>query len=202
VRIFFVRHGESEANILKVFSNRDWKHPLTEKGRQQARELAAKLRDRPIATIHTSPIQRAVETAQILGEQFNLPAKIEPGLIEYDVGIYEGRSDDAGWNEYARVEAEWKNGNLDARMKGGESCREIRARFSQFIERIVQEHRRDGAEVILVGHGGTFRQGLPQVLCNISLDYAIQNRMDNTACIEAELRDSRLRCVRWCGREV
>jgi len=202
VRIFFVRHGESEANVLKVFSNRGWKHPLTEKGREQARELATKLQDRPIAAIYTSPIQRAVETAQILAAQFKTSVQIEPALIEYHVGIYEGRGDDEGWDMYARVERRWQEGDLDARMTGGESCREIRARFSQFIDQLVQEHQSDGAELILVGHGGTFRQGLLHVLSNITLDQTIQNPMGNTAWVEAELRGSTLRCARWCGIEI
>jgi len=40
MRIVFARHGESEANLVGLFSNRGWKHPLTPHGRQQALELA------------------------------------------------------------------------------------------------------------------------------------------------------------------
>jgi len=96
MRIFFVRHGESEANILKTFSNRGWKHPLTQRGQKQARALAAQLQGRGVTAIYTSPLRRAVESAEILAERLGVPCQIEPALIEYDVGIYEDRSDEEG----------------------------------------------------------------------------------------------------------
>ena len=43
MKIYFVRHGESEANILKIFSNLGLKHGLTETGKIQAKELCSKL---------------------------------------------------------------------------------------------------------------------------------------------------------------
>ena len=43
--VYFVRHGESEANVLNVFSNRGTKHPLTSRGREQVEMLAGKLAD-------------------------------------------------------------------------------------------------------------------------------------------------------------
>jgi len=76
MRIFFARHGQSEANLLKVFSNRGWKHPLTAMGRQQAHELAARLRDRNVAAVFTSPLRRAVEAAQIVAEQLRVPFEV------------------------------------------------------------------------------------------------------------------------------
>jgi bisphosphoglycerate-dependent phosphoglycerate mutase len=59
MRLYLVRHGESEANVLGVFSNRGFKHPLTAHGREQAVGLAGLLAGKGISRIYTSPLQRA-----------------------------------------------------------------------------------------------------------------------------------------------
>jgi probable phosphoglycerate mutase len=198
MRIFFVRHGESEANILKTFSNRGWKHPLTQLGQNQARALAAQLQGRGVAAIYTSPLRRAVESAQILAERLGVPCQIEPALIEYDVGIYEGRSDEEGWRSYAAIERQWAHGQLDARLPEGESSMDIQNRFVPFIRRLIGLFgNRQDATVVLIGHGGTYRQGLPRVLANISPEYAIEHGLAHTAIVEAELREGALYCIRW-----
>lgn len=165
MRIFFVRHGESEANIQKLFSNRGWKHPLTQRGREQSRALAARLQGRGVVAIYSSPLRRAVESAEILGERLGVVCEIEPALIEYDVGIYENRRDDEGWRAYAAVEQRWAKGEFDARLPEGESSLDIQNRIIPFIHRLTRLFgKREDASVALIGHGGTYRQGLPRVL--------------------------------------
>jgi len=66
MRLYFVRHGESEANILRVISNRGYRYGLTVRGQQQAVTLAQHLQHVPISSIFSSPLRRAVETADIL----------------------------------------------------------------------------------------------------------------------------------------
>src|SRR5512135_3574571 len=98
MKIIFVRHGESEANLLREFSNGLDKHPLTEKGRQQAAALAERLKGQPISGSYTSPVLRARQTAAILSAALGLPAETADALREYSVGIFEGRTDDASWD--------------------------------------------------------------------------------------------------------
>ncbi len=199
MRILFVRHGESQANVDQVFSNRGWQHPLTDKGRQQAHRLAETLAARTITAIFTSPLQRAVETAQILSERLNLPFEIEPALIEYHVGIHEGhRYDENGAaNCYQDIARQWAEGNLDARMPHGESCREIHARFNPFIQRLLDRFSATDTTILLVGHGGTYRHALPAVLPNLDCATTMSTGLDNTAFAEAEFRSGALRCIRW-----
>ncbi len=68
MKLYFVRHGESTANLLREFSNGGAKHPLTEKGVEQARTVARALSGLQIEQIYASPVLRAVQTAQILAE--------------------------------------------------------------------------------------------------------------------------------------
>ena len=199
MQIFFVRHGESEANLPRVFSNRGWKHPLTANGRAQAQQLAEKLQNRGISTILTSQLRRAIETAQIISARLNVPYQIEPALVEYDVGVYEDRSDDEAWKCYADVTNQWLAGDLQARMDCGESCREICDRVLALTNRLIEQFKDSDDAIVLVGHGGTFGHALPRVLANVSHDFAIAKGLSPTSIVESELRDGQLVCLSWDG---
>jgi broad specificity phosphatase PhoE len=135
LELCFVRHGESTANVLGEFCNSDGKHPLTERGVEQARALARNLAGLQFDRMYSSPILRARQTAQILADVLRIPFQIVEALREWDVGIYEGSTDPAGWEAHATVQDLWFNQRqLDARMPGGESFREIYARFLPFVE--------------------------------------------------------------------
>ena len=60
MRIYFSRHGESEANLLHEHANRGFKYGLTETGRAQTAALSARLENVPLARIYSSPLKRAV----------------------------------------------------------------------------------------------------------------------------------------------
>ena len=76
MKLYFVRHGESVANILHEFSNSGLKHPLTEKGVEQAYVLAQSLSGLQVEQIYSSPVLRAVQTSQILAESLHTPVQI------------------------------------------------------------------------------------------------------------------------------
>jgi broad specificity phosphatase PhoE len=64
-RVYFVRHGQSEANVIHVFSNTGVKHPLTVAGIEQAKALANRLSPEKISAVFSSPLLRATQTAEI-----------------------------------------------------------------------------------------------------------------------------------------
>ena len=72
MRLTFVRHGESEANVQKVYWNAPQGYGLTDKGVQQAAALAELLAERPYSNLYSSPVLRAVQTAQIVGRRLGL----------------------------------------------------------------------------------------------------------------------------------
>ncbi len=115
MRVYFVRHGESEANVLEVIANRGWRDGLTEKGRRQAYELATRLQEEVITEIYCSPLKRAVETANIVGTKLGLPVTVTDGLREFDCGELEGRGDPESWTAFRTLVQEWLDeGNLAA----------------------------------------------------------------------------------------
>ena len=89
--LYFTRHGETVWNVEnKICGMTD--SPLTERGRQQARELgeAVKVSGVHIDEILYSPLSRAADTAMAIAEATGLPARCEPRLREQCFGKYEG----------------------------------------------------------------------------------------------------------------
>lgn len=200
MRIYFARHGESEANILRVISNRGWKHPLTALGRTQAQALAERLKGEGITHIFSSPVMRAVQTAEILSTTLGLPFTTAEALRENDNGSLEGRSDEAAWQEYDRAVAAWYQGDETSRIADGESLLDIRARFVPFIRGLVAAH--PTGRIALVAHGGLFRAVLPDVLENIDKPFTWSHPLTNTGLVVAEERAGKLVCLAWDGTDL
>ena len=93
--IYFIRHGESEANLLGVFAGQRDDSPLTEKGKQQARIAAEdiKLKTPKVDLIISSPLIRAFNTAQIIAKEIGYDLsqiRIDNRISEYDMGSFSG----------------------------------------------------------------------------------------------------------------
>jgi probable phosphoglycerate mutase len=202
MRIYFVRHGQSEANVLRVISNRDLPHSLTDVGLRQAEALARTLADVSLAAIYSSPIVRALETAQIVGHAKNLPVEIVDALREPDCGIMEGRGDAEAWAEHDRAVSDWLAGQHDSCIEGGESYNDLRARFVPFIDRLVADHGGTDHHLLLITHGSLLYLMLPLVLTNIDLATVGEYPMPNTAVISAEKQANGLVCLEWSGVPV
>lgn len=198
MQLYFVRHGESEANVLGIISNRGYQHPLTQKGMAQANALAERLRDVPLAAIYSSPLMRAVQTAEIVARTHNLNVTVTDALREYDCGVLEGKSDPETWVQHRQLWDEWMlRRNWAACHEGGESFEDIQRRFVPFIDSLVAEYADTDNTILLVAHGGTFMAMLPLVLDNVDHQFAITQWIANTALIRTRYRDGRLICTSW-----
>jgi probable phosphoglycerate mutase len=204
--VCFVRHGESQANVDRVFANRvDQPAALTETGLDQARKLASRLNERGITHIYTSPLPRARQTAETIGTPLGIPIAATDALREYDVGEYEGLPyADAHawrWDEHVRIELAWRDGDLDARHPGGESATDITARFLPFMASLV-EHHGPNDRLALVGHGGLYLIALPMLFETVSIDDARRFGLGHCEIITATWDGSRWSCLRWGGHEL
>jgi broad specificity phosphatase PhoE len=199
MRMYFARHGESVANVLKVISNRPGVHGLTAKGREQAAGLAEALRGR-VSTVYTSPLLRAVETAAVVCGALGLPLQVTDALREYDCGDLEGRSDAEAWAIHARWSGDWlEERDRDRGPEGGESFQQIQARFVPFVRDLMGAPAGAGEAPLLIGHGGIYRLMLPLVLENIDHAFVREHRFPNCSSVVADGGRGRLRCLEWCG---
>jgi broad specificity phosphatase PhoE len=89
--LFLVRHGENEDNVEGILNgHRD--RPLTERGREQARIVGEKLKGEDIQVAYSSPLSRALETAEIIAGIIGIAeVTTHPDLIERDFGVMTGR---------------------------------------------------------------------------------------------------------------
>ena len=198
MKLYFVRHGESEANTLRVISNRESPFGLTALGKQQAIILADRLKDIPITAIFSSPILRARETAEILAQSFHLPYQITKALREYDCGILEDKSDEDSWKLHHEIAEDWTlHHNHLRKPEGGESYLEIKKRFLPFIESFTQNGLHAEAHILLVSHGGLLQLMLPEILTNIDHAFVRSHGIRHTQCIIAEQRPVGLVCPQW-----
>jgi 2,3-bisphosphoglycerate-dependent phosphoglycerate mutase len=199
VQLYFVRHGESVANVLQVFSNRDdQSHGLTDVGRAQVAELAERLMGVPFAAFYCSPVLRARQSADILSARLGIGYVVTAALNEYDTGELEGTSGAAAWQRYYALRDAWfRDKDWNARIPGGESFEDIRARFLPFIDGLLQSA--PPGPVLLLGHGGTFHCMLPLILSNVTFDLVVEHGMGHTDVVIAEQRADGLVCVQWRG---
>jgi broad specificity phosphatase PhoE len=203
MRIYFSRHGESQANLLHEISNQGLRHGLTGKGRQQVAALAQRLEGRPISYIYSSPLLRAVETSVILAYHLAVDYEVTDALREYDCGVLEGRSDEAAWDEWKKLYNAWVvHHDWDHRIEGGESFYDLRGRFEPFVQNLVTLYGGSETEVVCVSHGGVYWMMLPLMLKNVDMKTVSRLGFDYAACIVAEARPTGLYCVEWNGHTL
>ena len=195
MKLYFIRHGESEANTRHIISNRESTFHLTDLGRQQAEILAENLKDIPLTAIYASPVLRARETAEIVSHSFGLPYQTTETLREYDCGILEEQGDEESWRIHSEIAEDWiVHRNYTRKPEGGECFLDIQARFLPFIDSLKQD-RED--HILLIGHGGLFHLMLPLVLTNVDPDFVGSHGLGHTECVVADLRSDQWVCLQW-----
>ncbi|MEX2208969.1 MAG: histidine phosphatase family protein [Myxococcota bacterium] len=150
-RLLLVRHGESQANALRRFTESEL-NPLSPVGREQAARTATLLRERfaPVRIV-SSPFARARETAAIIASAlgFAQPIEVEPAVREQSLGALHGQPFEAalrtpGFDSLVRWE--W-------RPPGGETLLEVQTRAVPALRAIARSSL--GRDVIVTSHSGT-----------------------------------------------
>jgi broad specificity phosphatase PhoE len=159
VKLILARHGRTEGNVIKALDSRPPGMPLDEVGRAQAEDLARRLAATPVAAVYASRATRAQQTAAPVAAAHDLPVVVLDGVQEADCGELEGATDPASHERFQDVYEAWLNEEFDARLPGGESALEVRARFVAAVEAVA------GADpVVVVSHGAAIRLGVGALL--------------------------------------
>ena len=200
MRILFTRHGESEANLQRIISNRSLPHQLTPSGIDQAVALANHLlKNAHLKMIFSSPIPRAVQTAAIIARRTALPYSVDDALREFDCGAMEGRSDQDAWLAHQAVVRAWdEDQDYDSFIPpDGESFNDQKARFLPFLQNLITSNRNLDGDILLVSHGALLHQMLPLILSNIDRDFTRQHPLGNCRLVISLPENDVLRCIRW-----
>ena len=199
MKLFFARHGESQANILHEISNRGLKYPLTKKGRHQASALAQRLESRSVSYVYSSPVLRAIETSVIIANHLGVEYEVTEALREYDMGIMEGRADREAWQAWQQLFDDWSKHQLwDKCVEQGETFHAVKKRFVPFIEGLVAKYENTDANLLCIAHGGLYWLMLPQVLSNIGTEFINEHKgIQHTSLMVSEWTASGLICTEW-----
>ncbi|MBD5532486.1 MAG: histidine phosphatase family protein [Lachnospiraceae bacterium] len=147
MKLFVARHGQTVWNAQnRVCGVTDVK--LTEKGINQARELADTVKNYNIDMVMVSPLERAMETGKIVADKNSIPLQIEELLIEQNYGIYEGvdrKTDSFLVNKR----------NFAYKYPEGESMLQVAYRIYGLIDKIKEQYQ--GKNILIISHGGVCR---------------------------------------------
>jgi broad specificity phosphatase PhoE len=156
LRLFLVRHGETEENVqMRYLGIRD--EPLTDNGMRQARQTAGALSQLPVRLIISSPLRRAADTARQIQEACGVELRLDARLAEGSFGRWEG---------FSRAEV-LKLGSLDAELlakwesdpscapPGGESINDVQKRVINLVEELKGEFA--ASSIVLVSHVGPIK---------------------------------------------
>lgn len=152
--VIFVRHGQSEGNLLRVFLGHTDRN-LTEFGEEQAKKTAEFLKDRKIDKIYSSDLKRAFNTAKPLADLKGIDIIKTEGLREIFAGYWENIPINDIKEKYAESYNTWMNNIGRARHEGGESVIELQERIKNEVLRIVSEN--DNKTIAIFTHATPIR---------------------------------------------
>jgi probable phosphoglycerate mutase len=152
--IYITRHGQTEWNVEKRMQG--WSDsPLTELGIQQAKWLEERLKDTKLDVIYSSPINRALSTANIVNSKRNIPIYTDLRLKEINMGIWEGLTQDEIQKSYSKELYNFWNVPELYKPYNGETFYQIRQRTEEFIKEIISKNI--GKDILIVTHTITLK---------------------------------------------
>lgn len=192
VRLYLVRHCQTVGNLNGIFQGSVDTAP-SEQGLVQLDLLALRFRNVPLDGIYTSPLGRAVRTAEAVNRFHGLPIQTEDGLREIGVGKMDGTEWRTIPDSYPESARQWNEEPWLFASDGGETMREVYDRISAAFVRIAGAN--EGRTLALVSHGCALRN----LLCYcLGKPLEELNQVDfgcNTAVSLVEYEDGAVRVV-------
>ena len=150
LRLFLIRHGETHWNQERRIQGSGSDIDLSEVGRRQAETLALLLRGEKISAIYSSPLKRALNTAQAIADYHHMSIETVSDLREIEAGKLEGVSLASLGSTLSQFLVQWQHGEGLVKLPGGESLAELQERAWTAIQYVLERHG-DGV-VIIVSH--------------------------------------------------
>jgi probable phosphoglycerate mutase len=158
-----MRHGQADNNVNRVLVGRHLESHLTEKGQMQVKETAQLLKNMSISKIYSSPVTRAIETTQIVGEELCLDYEIDDRLYEIDLGKLAGTNYDEVLNKYGNLFLSFYMGDDSVLSNHGvESFTAVKSRVRDLLDQVMVKH--DNHNVLLVTHLDPIKAAISYIL--------------------------------------
>jgi len=191
-RIILVRHGETDWNKREVFRGQI-DVLLNQNGLNQAQAVGNALKGQKLNAIYSSPLSRAVQTANEIAKFHNLDVNLEDGYLDLNYGQWQGVSHEEVKTRYPELYDKWHEQPHLLRFPGGESLNDVRERAINALERIIFIH--PGDTIIVVAH----RVVNKVLLCSVlDLDNSHFWRIRQDTCCINIFEDSKIGYVLYC----
>jgi len=193
LKLILVRHGETYWNKERRVQGGDSDIELNDTGLEQARKLAAFLKNEPIAAILSSPLQRATATAEVIASHHQLPVEVDQGLRELKVGELEGMPVSNLTTTFSQFLMQWWQDGGAMKLPNGESLVELQQRAWKAVERLLErhktspEHSKDTTAVVVSHYFVTLAIILKAL--NLPLDCFTKFKLDPGGVSILEFRD-------------
>lgn len=187
--LLFIRHAQSVWNADGRWQGQA-NPPLSETGRRQAKLLAQRLQTWKIERLYCSDLERAKETATIVGRALDLVPVIDPAWRERGIGALEGLTAEEIEARFPDIWAKRFDGPMDA-IPGAESSADLFDRVGRACASLLAQH--EGETIAVVSHGGTILASLSHLLGLAHNGYTQLVGGDHTAIHRVNVRDGRAR---------
>ena len=154
MKLVLVRHGETDANKRGLIQGVS-AAPLNELGLAQAEAAARAVEFEAPFALYASPLLRAAQTAAAIARRAGIEPVTESGLIEMDVGDFDGLTGRQLRERFPDVMRRWDENAFDTVLPGGESLSNVRDRAWRTIQTLAQRHESD--TVVAVTHNFTIQ---------------------------------------------
>ena len=159
----FMRHGQADNNVNRVFVGRNLESHISEKGKMQVKDTARLLKSMSISKIYSSPVTRTIETTQIVGEELGLDYEIDDRLYEIDLGKLAGTNYDEVLNKYGNLFLSFYMGDDSVLSNHGvESFTAVKSRIRDLLDQIMTRH--NNHNVLLVTHLDPIKAAISYIL--------------------------------------
>lgn len=182
LRLYLIRHGEVEgAEAGRLLGRTD--APLSDRGREQSRQLAEFLATERLTSVYSSDLLRARTMADTIARRCNLEVHESSAWREIDMGEWEGRTFAALYGEAQGLVAQLFNDPARFVYPHGESFPSFTARVRGALDQLLKTH--ESSNIALITHGGVCRViigdalGMPErYWLRLAQDYGCVNVLD------------------------
>jgi len=192
--LILIRHGETAWNAEhRIQGHLD--SPLNDEGLAQALLLGERLGREPFDHFYSSDLGRALQTAQPIADLLKLEPRLEPGLRERSLGVFDGLSFAEAEARYPDMWKRLSTRDPNAVPEGGETADAVFTRVSNAIDRILTDH--PGERIAVVTHGLALFHAFSYV-CRLgapSHDHPVFVLVDNASITQLEHRGAHWRIV-------
>lgn len=160
--IIFLRHAQAKNNVERILAGRTKGIPLTQTGIQQAEKISTFLQPLKISTIYSSPIERALHTAEIVANKLDLGCKIDDRLTEIEMGSFSGMQYDEMFAKYGNVFLKFYQDSPLIQKNGVETFSSVKKRVLDMVNYCSKKYEEQN--ILLVTHMDPIKAMISTVL--------------------------------------